>query len=63
MFDDFDFKVNCEELRGYDEESFEIWYKEDFSDYCDEVQERERSSYYSQNYKKYGEDGYENEEF
>ena len=50
MFDDFDLQVDVEEISGYDDEAaFATWYQEDFHDYCDEVQRRSRSSYYSKN--------------
>lgn len=50
MFDDFDLKVNVEEISGYDEEeAFATWYGEDFHSYCDELQKRPRSSFYRNN--------------
>lgn len=50
MFDDFDLKVNVEEISSYDvEEAFATWYGEDFHDYCDEVQKRPHSSFYRNN--------------
>lgn len=50
MFDDFDLKVNVEEISGYDEEeAFATWYGEDFHAYCDELQKRPRSSFYHNN--------------
>lgn len=50
MFDDFDLKVNVEEISGYDEEeAFAAWYGENFYSYCDELQKRPRSSFYCNN--------------
>ena len=56
MFDDFDLKVNVEEISGYDEEeAFATWYGEDFHSYCDELQKRPRSSFYRNNYDEFDE--------
>lgn len=50
MFDDFDLKVNVEEISGYEEEeAFVIWYEEDFHAYCDELQKHSHNSFYRNN--------------
>ena len=50
MFDDFDLKVNVEEISGYDEEeAFATWYEEDFHAYCDELQKHSHNSFYRNN--------------
>lgn len=50
MFDDFDLKVNVEEISGYDEEeAFVIWCGEGFHSYCNELQKRSHNSFYCNN--------------